>query len=148
MKIILDPLQDVVLDREEEYEEDSWLFQFQFNFNYSNQLVLLSIHKYFFNFPKITLKSRIYVLATMATESRMFEVYRKSIGMELIIAELCKIEIKNKNEKLEIKNGDQIWSRRKNLTGVHLKVAYKPSNNYLSVVNNVSTDKLALTTIF
>jgi len=148
LKILLDPLKDVVLDVTEQFEKESWLFQFQFKLNYSDQLVHSSIHKYFFSFPKITLKSKIYVLATMANESRLFEVYRKMMGMELIIAELCKLEGRNGNEKFKIENGNQIWTRRKNLTGVHLKVAYRPNNNYLNVFNNVRTLKPALLSTF
>ena len=134
-----DPLQDVVLDNMEQYENDSWLFQFQYKENYSEQLVHSSINKYFFHFPKITLKSKIYVLATMTSELRLFEVYQKMIGMELTIAELCKCERNNEHENLEINNRHQIWTRRKNLTGVHLKVAYRPNHNYLYVENNVSS---------
>ncbi len=148
LKIILDPLKNVLIDGTEQFVKYSWLFQFQFQLNFSEQLLHSSIQEYFLNFPKITLKSRIYVLATMANISRLFEVYRKSIGMELIIAELCKLELKNENEKLEIKNGNQIWTRRKNLTGVHLKVAYRPNNNYLYVVNNVNALKPLLISTF
>ena len=139
LKIILDPLQDVVLDDMEHYENDLWLFQFQFKVNYSKQFVHSSLQKYLIIFPKITLKSKIYVLAIMPSERRLFEVYRKMIGMELTIAELCKCERNNEHENLEINNRNQIWTRRKNLTGVHLKVAYRPNHNYLYVENNVSS---------
>ncbi len=142
LKIIRDPLQDVVLDGMENFEKDSWLFHFQFQLNYSDQLVHSSIRNYFSRFPNINLKSRIYVLSIMPNNLKLYEVYQKMKGMEITIAELCKLESNNELEKREIKNGNQLWSRRKNLTGVHLKVAYKPQHYYLYYeTNNVSSIK-------
>jgi hypothetical protein len=104
--------------------------------DYLDKVALSSINDYFISFPKINLMSQIYVWAKATKENRLFEIYRKFFGMNLTISELCQFDAMNMNKTL-IKNGNQIWARRNNLSGVHFKVAYRPSVGYLHEINNV-----------
>ncbi len=136
LNIVFNPFLDVVLDETEQFTEQSWLFQFRFKMDYLDRVALSSINDYFKSFLKINLMSQIYVWAKARKENSLFEIYRIFFGMNLTVSELCHFEAKNDNKTL-IKNGNQIWARRNNLTGVHLKVAYRPSVGYLHEKNNV-----------
>jgi hypothetical protein len=141
LNIVTDPFQYAMSSNMNGLNYGSWLFHFKFKTNSSDQIVLSTINEYFTRFRNINLRSQIYAWVTMEGEKRLFEVYRKMIGMNLIISELCRVEENN----AEIKNGNQIWTRRKNLTGVNLKVAYQPTS-FLHEKNNVSTFRYLLNT--
>ena len=134
LNIVLDPLQYVMSTDLNRFDNESWLFHFEFKINYMDQFVVGSINDYFISFRKISLRSRIYAWATMEKEKRLFEVYKKMFGMNLTISQLCRVE----ESHVEMNNGNQIWTRRKDLTGVHLKVAYQP-NTFLYKENDVIT---------
>jgi len=136
LNIVIDPFQYVMSSDINRFDNESWLFHFQLKRNYLDQFVLSVINDYFIGFRKINLRSRLYVWLTLEKEKRLFEVYRKMFGTNLTISELCRVEENN----VEIKNENQIWTRRKNLTGVHLKVAYQPTA-FLNTENNVITNQ-------
>jgi len=123
----------------EQFTKESWLFQFKFEMDYLDRFALSSINDYFYNFLKINLMSQIYVWAESTKEKRLFEVYRIYFGNNLTIAELCQVIGNNDDAKIVITNGNQIWARRNNMTGVHLKVAYMPAIGYMYEENNVIT---------
>ena len=140
---VINPFTDVVLAETDTFKNASWLFQFKFKMDYLDRDAISSMNDYFNIFYKIDLMSQIYVLADTTKEKRLLEVYRKYFEMNLTISELCKFE-GNNEEKLLSKNGNQIWPRRNNLTGVHFKVAYLHSIGYLHEENNVSKLKLII----
>jgi hypothetical protein len=139
LNIVSKPFQDAVVADTEQFTKESWLFQFKFQMDYLDTFALSSINDYFSNFLKINLMSQIYVWAESTKESRLFEVYRIYFGNNLTIAELCQVIGNNDDAKVVITNGNQIWARRNNMTGAHLKVAYMPAIGYLYKENNVIT---------
>jgi hypothetical protein len=108
-----------------------WLITFKFEANNSDAAILSTIKEYFQNFVGLNIKTRIYVIATSNGKIEMFEVYRKGSNLEMTIQLLCKLN----GEIAEYVNTDDIWTRRKNLTGVSFQVGFIP-NNMLFLKNN------------
>jgi len=108
-----------------------WLITFTFKANDSDATILSKINQYIQSFDGLNIKTRIYVIATSNRKIEMFEVYRKGPNLDLIIQLLCKIN----GQRVVYVNTDDIWTRRKNLTGVNFQVGIT-SNNILFLKNN------------
>jgi len=106
---------------------NTWLFNFRLNLTENSTSL---IDEYFRGFQNILLNSRIYVTTESVNNSyNLFEVYRKISGMNLTVQLLCKQDgSENSIDRLNTKG---IWTRRKNLTGVHLKIGYIPSDSFI-----------------
>ena len=87
----------------------------------------------------ISLDSRLYVAAwshfVPKTSLELFEVYRKFRTPEIVA------------EVVDFRSNVFVWERRKNLTGVHLRVAFTPIEPYVTVVNGVSSLVLKLSSM-
>ena len=109
---------------------DAWLFSFNLNATDWTDDSITLIDEYFTGFQNISLNSRIYVLTENINNSfYLFEVYRKMTGMNLTIELLCKQD-ESGNEMVHL-NRKGIWTRRKNLTGAHLKIGYIPNHSFI-----------------
>jgi len=108
-----------------------WLITFTFKANDSDATILSKINQYIQSFNGLNIKTRIYVISTSNGKIEMFEVYRKGPNLDLIIQLLCKIN----GQRVVYVNTDDIWTRRKNLTGVNFQVGIT-SNNILFLKNN------------
>ena len=111
-----------------------WLFIFQ---NNELQPATSQITDYFKLLQNIELNSRIYVTMQQLKSKMLYEVYRKSPGMNLTITSLCKSDL-FKNE-IEILAEKRIWTRRKDLTGVSFVIGYVLNSSFVYEKNNVST---------
>ena len=67
------------------FEHDFWLFIFE---NNNETFQSNSLHQYFKEFSSIILTTHIYSAIVTNESIRLFEVYRKQIGMDLIIKEV------------------------------------------------------------
>ena len=97
----------------------------------------VSVNKVFENhqsFQNINLKSKIYAI-TMGEQLQMFEVYRKKPAANLTVDLVCRIN--QKGNKIEYLNRNEIWTRRKNLSGVHFRIGYVPNDNFFLKINEV-----------
>ena len=133
-------LLNLVLDRvslhkkQTDFENESWIFTFKLRRNTSEYEIIVSLRNYFDSLPNITFRSRIYAL--VETEYvELFEVYRKMPVMNLTISLLCKVDVETNGVKFV--DGNEIWSRRKDLSGVHFNITYRPDHSLISTVNNV-----------
>jgi hypothetical protein len=110
-----------------------WLITFQFEPKDSDQTVMDTINRYFQGFVGLNIKTRIYVVAFSNEKTQMFEVYKKDPNLDVTIQLLCKL-----NGLLpKYVNQDDIWTRRKNLTGVNFRVGYVPNNTFFQNKNEV-----------
>ena len=115
---------------------EAWLFTFFHNDSNSIHILTSLIDEYFRSFQNISLNSHVYVITTDIHYSMyVFEVYRKMQGLELTIELLCLQNKLSHNIMHFNKNG--IWIRRKNLTGVHLRIGYIPKQFYILEKNEV-----------
>jgi hypothetical protein len=86
------------------------------------------------SFQNINLKSKIYIF-TMGEQTQVFETYRKKPDSNLTLDLICRIN--EKENKIEYLNKNEIWTRRKNLTGVHFRIGYVPNDNFFLKINEV-----------
>ncbi len=86
------------------------------------------------SFQNINLKSKIYIF-TMGEQTQVFETYRKKPDVTLTLDLICRIN--EKENKIEYLNKNEIWTRRKNLTGVHFRIGYVPNDNFFLKINEV-----------
>ena len=68
----------------------------------------------------------------MTSAKVVFEVYRKMPQLNLTISLLC-----NLTDKVEYLNKNDIWMRRKDLSGAHLKIGYFPDLSFCFEINQV-----------
>ncbi len=108
----------------------TWVFAFfQDDLNSIHGLTFF-VNEYFTSFENFSLLSRIFVIITDANNSiYLFEVYRKIPGLALTIELLCKQD--EWSSKINWFNKKGIWTRRKDLTGVHLRIGYVPKQFYV-----------------
>ena len=83
----------------------------------------------------ISLVSQIYAFVSTKNASLVFEIYKKMPSMNLTVTLLC--EINNGDGKIEHININNVWIRRKDLSGVHLKVGCIDNNPLISTKDTV-----------
>ena len=109
-----------------------WLLEFVFESTTTQKMLKAAISSYFDNFSNILLSSEVYVLAAIGNYTfQVFEIYRKSPTLNVIVMPMCEIT----NNKTEYLNKNQIWTRRKDLSGVHFQIGCI-KNNLLVYKNN------------
>ena len=102
----------------------SWLILYT-----ENQATREQIAKDLAAVPGISLDSRLYVATwnhVSKTSLLLFEVYRKFRTAADVVVNVVDVE-----------SNVYIWERRKNLSGVDLRVAFTPSEPYVAVQNEV-----------
>jgi hypothetical protein len=67
--------------------------------------------------------------------TNIFEVYRKMDNGSLIVDFLANYE--NSLDRFNLVERKSIWEKRRNLTGVNIKVAIVPSNPFIEKINEV-----------
>jgi hypothetical protein len=107
------------------WENNIWIIQIEAN---------VSVHNVFQSFQNISLRSRIYAITT-GVQIQMFEVYKKTSAANLTVDLVCRIN--EKENKIEYLNKNEIWTRRRNLSGVHFRIGYVPNDNFFLKVNEV-----------
>ena len=117
----------------------AWLILYQSNFIDDFEIAktvqtdLQQVHE-------IKLSSRIYVADVFRnqneTELKLFEIYRKWEKGEIVVSRIDQ----SKSNKSKFGKNDKsfIWDRRKDLTGVHLRVLVTPYSPYIIFENEVS----------
>jgi hypothetical protein len=80
------------------------------------------IQNYFSNFEQLNMNSHIYGLTELGNKILLSEVYKTHPNADMTISKLCSLT--NDLNKTEGINRDSIWKRRKNLTGLKLKVGF------------------------
>lgn len=106
----------------------AWFFVFDFSEKDTISLISL-IENYFKSFEDVSLNSQIYA---MTSDNVIFEVYRKMPTMSLTISLLC-----NLTDKIWYLNKNDLWMRRKDLSGVHFKIGYFPDLSFCFEINQV-----------
>ena len=79
-----------------------------------------TIEEEFLIFKSIAYNSRVYVQVVTKERLFLFEVYKVTQNSTLTISMLCQMNLEPL--KVEFLNDRNIWQRRKNLTGVNLKI--------------------------
>jgi len=115
-----------------------WLVTFKFESTDSNETILSTINEYFQSFDGLNIKTRIYVIASSNVKTQMFEVYKKSPNLDLTIQQLCKWN----GQIVEYVNPGDIWTRRKNLSGVNFRVGFVPNNDFF--LNNSEVKQIVI----
>ena len=90
------------------------------------------------NNTNLKINSRVYVLFSCKNSTNIFEVYRRHDRDDLQILLLASLD----SEKLKFSERRFIWDRRRNLTGVNIKVAVVPSIPFIEKINEVRVYKL------
>ena len=109
-----------------------WLLTFKYETNDSDSTILSTINEYFQTFAGLNIKTRIYVIASSNEKTQMFEVYKKGPNSDITIQLLCKLN----GQTAEYVNKDDIWTRRKNLTGINFRVGFVPNNIFFQNHSN------------
>lgn len=109
---------DLIFQSEIGTEGNVWLFEFSSETTHTEEMLLSSIRNYFNNFNNIFLLSEIYVLASINDSFKVFEVYRKSPKFSITVMMLCQLT----KDKIQYINKNEIWTRRKDLSGIHFSV--------------------------
>jgi hypothetical protein len=113
-----------------------WLFIFQNNDFKSENEIISQMHNFFeFLLPSIRLNSQIYVMQQLQSVV-LYEIYKKSSDMNVTITALCKSDLL-KNEMVVLAE-KRIWTRRKDLSGVHFKVGYAENHMFINEKNKVT----------
>jgi hypothetical protein len=107
----------------------SWLFIFNFNVNVSEPFLESFLSNYFKSFTKIALNSRIYIFC-YSEMVLMFEVFRKTPDLNMTISHLCSFN-QTSNAVVFLNKNDALV-RRKDLTGIHLKIGYQPNLSFFN----------------
>ncbi len=117
-----------------------WLFIFQNN-DFKSQNEIISQMRDFFELllPSIQLNSQIYVIQPLQSVV-LYEIYRKSSCMNVTINALYKSDLLT-NEMVVLAE-KRIWTRRKDLTGVHFKVGYVQNHLFINEKNKVTDIKI------
>ena len=110
--------EDLIFQSKVGTEGKIWLFEFFFESTTTQELLQLGISNYFRNFGNILLLSEVYVLTSFNDSFQVFEVYRKSPIFNTTVMMLCQIT----NNKTDYLNKNEIWTRRKDLSGVHFSI--------------------------
>ncbi len=111
----------------------SWLFVFHFNMNVSEPFLKSFLSNYFKSFTKIALNSRIYIFC-YSEMVLMFEVFRKMPDLNMTISHLCSFN--QTSNAVVFLNKNDVWVRRKDLTGIHLKIGYQPNRSFFNEEEN------------
>jgi len=106
----------------------AWFFVFDFSEKDTISLISL-IENYFKSFEDVSLNTQIYA---MTSDKVIFEVYRKMPTMSLTISLLC-----NLTDKIWYLNKNDLWMRRKYLSGVHFKIVYFADLSFCFEINQV-----------
>jgi hypothetical protein len=112
-----------------------WLFIFQNNNIHSDNEITSQIYKYFKLFLDIKFNSQIYVIKQSESAQVLYEIYRKSSGMNVTITALCKSDL-HKNKMIFLAE-KRIWTRRKDLSGVNFTVGYVLNHTFIKEKNKV-----------
>jgi hypothetical protein len=101
--------------------------------------IILRIQNDFFNrYSNDAKHFKTFLLFRIDSEIKIFEVYRKSAtSFDLVINLVSKYSIES--NKLVYVNLANIWERRHNLTGVHLRVTNVDTNPFVFKQNGVSS---------
>jgi hypothetical protein len=99
----------------------NWLFLFT-SLNVSEFFLTSYVSEYFKSFHKIALDSSIYILIDTKNYVFLYEVYRKMPNANVTVSLLCKFNQISNN--VEFFFGNNVLFRRRDLTGVHLKIGY------------------------
>ncbi len=110
--------EDLIFQSEVGAGSNIWLFEFSFEYTNTQEGLQSVIINHFNNFSNILLLSEIYVLTSFNNTFQVFEVYRKSTTSNMTVMLLCQI---TKNETIFL-NKNEIWTRRKDLSGVHFYI--------------------------
>ncbi len=114
----------------------NWLFLFNNRQNVSESFLASHLSEYFKSYYKIGLDSGIYILIYSENNAFLFEVYRKMPNSNITVSLLCKLnQISNNVEKFLGKN---VLVRRRDLTGVHLKIGYLTNMSFFYEENEAS----------
>ncbi len=116
-----------------------WLFIFQNNNIHSDNEITSQIYKYFKLLLDIKFNSQIYVIKQSESDVVLYEIYRKSSGMNVTITALCKSDL-HKNE-MKFLAEKRIWTRRKDLSGVNFTVGYVLNHTFIKEKNKVHDRK-------
>ena len=132
LNLVLDP--SSLYEQQTNFENESWIFQLRLSPNTPEYEIIVSVRSYFDRLPNIAFRSRIYVLV-QTDDVRLFEVYRKMSAVNLTVSQMCKLD--GETRRVKFLNGNEIWARRKDLSGVHLDIVYLPDHPLISTVNKV-----------
>jgi hypothetical protein len=114
---------------------NNWIFLFYNSQTLSFSFLSSFLSDYFKNFHKIAVDSGIYILVYSENNALLFEVYRKSPTSNVTVSLLCNL---NHNTDVAEKFLEKdILVRRKDLTGVHLKIGYVPNRSFFFENNEV-----------
>ena len=113
------------------FNADHWIF----NLDDISEPSIDAVQSYFRSFKHMDLNSHIYALTAIGNMSFLFEVYKTHSSANMTISQLCKFNRDfNKAEQI---NRNQIWIRRKNLTGIMLKVGIMDGSSFITINNGV-----------
>ncbi len=112
-----------------------WLFIFQNNNIQSDEEITSQIYNYFMLLLDIKFNSQIYVIKQSELAVVIYEIYRKSSGMNVTITALCKSDL-HKNKMIFLAE-KRIWTRRKDLSGVNFTVGYVLNHTFIKEKNKV-----------
>jgi len=116
------------------FEESVWLFEFAFESTITEKMLQEAIINYFDNISNILLPSEVYVLTSIDNDTyQVFEVYRRSPTLKMTVIMVCQIA----NNKTEYLNKNPIWTRRKDLSGIHFQIGCIKNNKLVFKDNEV-----------
>jgi hypothetical protein len=109
-----------------------WMFEFFFDSTTTQKMLQSAVRVYFDNLNNISLSSEVYVLTSFGNNTfQVYEIYKKSPTLNLTVMQLCQIT----NNMIKYREKNQIWTRRKDLSGVHFRIG-SIKNHQLVYRNN------------